>query len=293
MIYFLIVNFHSSSYLKNLLCGEEFQVNQWPVLVVNNSPADNDLYTLREYYSPLSILEAMDNIGFGKGCNLGLQKIYREIPQAIIWLLNPDTELIVGAVNAIAAHLSERPDLAILGTQIIDSNGALWFEAGQFNIWLGTIPHRGKSFHLSKQDLLPSRWVSGCSLILNLASFDHCPQFDPEFFLYYEDTDFCERYYRQGFAIAVTNKPWVRHYVSSTTNRNVRFKWTHATFSKLCFLEKHGTWLALWLNFAYIVIKLCRDYFSGNTETAQGRWHGLQAYLNRVAGEHGQGVSNK
>lgn len=281
MLHFLVVNYHSSSCLKRLLSGQEFQHNQWPVMVVNNSPADSELYELKKYYSPLLIVEAMKNVGFGQGCNIGLRQIYHQSFRARVWLLNPDTELLIDAVKAVSTHLDRHPELAILGTKILDANGTPWFEVGAFNSWLGTVPHLDSVTQEENAELRTSRWISGCSLILNLAQFDHCPQFDPQFFLYYEDTDLCERYYRKNYGIAVTCQAWVIHHVSSLANQNMRFKWTHATFSKLYFLEKHGTWLAVGLNITYIVAKVIWDGIKGDIESALGRWYGLSAYILR------------
>ncbi len=87
--------------------------------------------------------------------------------------------------------------------------------------------------------------MTGCSLILNLAQFSQCPEFDRDYFLYYEDFDFCRRYAAQGHAIAVTAQIQVIHQPSAITSRAPALKVKHSTYSYLLALEKHATPQAL------------------------------------------------
>lgn len=90
-------------------------------------------------------------------------------------------------------------------------------------------------------DYVATGWVSGCSLLLNLANFTECPSFDPRYFLYYEDLDFCLRYGQQGHKIAVTPLLRVFHEISSVSDRNLFTKYQHITTSYLIHIEKHGS----------------------------------------------------
>lgn len=280
MLYFLIVNFWSKELIENLLLSDEFACHRPAVVVVNNSPEEHFQATTLKQLN-VTLLDAEQNLGFGAGCNLGLRHIYRENPDAIVWLLNPDTQLLKGAISYLQVCFQKFPEVAILGTRIQDCYGKLWFDKGNFNPWLGTLSHHG--YQLPQEEttpkVLPSRWVSGCSLILNLSQFDQLPLFDPNYFLYYEDNDLCERAYRSNYIIAVTQAVLVAHSVSLLTNRDLYSKWRHATFSKLHFLQKHGTFLALALNISHVLGKAILDFLRGNCLICRGRFAGLQRFL--------------
>jgi len=282
MLYLLIVNYYSTDLILALLQSipEADRVNL-KIIIVNNSPGDRTLQLLSQSYPNLTLLTAGENLGFGGGCNLGLNWIYECDRQSLVWLINPDTTLADAAIDYIQTCFQEHPHLAILGTQIQDTQGNPWFTQGQFNPWLGSLPHQLPipSSENPTSKILPSRWVSGCSLILNLARFPSCPQFDRHYFLYYEDNDLCERYFKQGYAIAVTQDILVTHQVSATSDRNLKTKLHHATFSKLYFLQQHGTALALLLNLGYLSLKLIADWMKQNRDQYQGRWQGLQQFL--------------
>ncbi len=276
-LYFLSVNYYSSALLSDLMYT--LGANQG-IVIVNNSPSDRVVHGLAgETYGggQVTLLDAPHNGGFGAGCNIGLKWIYARSPQALVWLINPDAKLLPNAVPAVRGCFTQR-QIAILGTPILDSAGKLWSGAGRFNRWTGSTSAR----HLPGADVLgrpqPARWVSGCSMVLNFAAIGHCPQFDDVYFLYYEDSDLCERYYQQGYDIAIAPTPLVTHAVSSITARHTYAKYRHATFSKLTFLRRHATPLALGLNLLYLSLKSLQLRVT-NPTAAKGRWAGIMHFL--------------
>lgn len=76
-------------------------------------------------------------------------------------------------------------------------------------------------------------------MLINFKNFKSCPEFDQDYFLYYEDFDFCRRYAKQGHKIAITQQITVVHQPSSITNKNPDLKLQHSIYSYLLSLEKH------------------------------------------------------
>ena len=286
MIYFLSVNYYSTELLRHLL--QSVAALSFPMpyefVIVNNSPDDKSVYDLKQAFEHIKILSATDNLGFGGGCNLGLSYVYQQDPRALVWLINPDATLVSGAIAHIQDCFNLQPHLSILGTRIRASDEDIWFAQGRFNRWTGSLKHRLPAAqtvnHSAEQPakILASRWVSGCSMIFNLKRFAPGPEFDPNFFLDYEDAEICERYHRQGHEVGVTQAVLVNHAVSAITNRNRRAKFRHATFSKLYFLYKHGSWFALCLNLLYMLIWSLRLLLF-DPETGIGRFQGWMDFI--------------
>jgi N-acetylglucosaminyl-diphospho-decaprenol L-rhamnosyltransferase len=276
-LYFLSVNYHSAALLSDLM--HTLDANQG-IVIVNNSPSDRVIQGLAGYTyagGQVTVLNASENGGFGAGCNLGLAWIYERSPNALVWLINPDARLLPEAVATVRQCFAQQ-EIAILGTPILDARGKLWFGKGRFNWWTGSISSQGSLNKNNWGRPMASRWVSGCSMVLNFAVLKHCPQFDGVYFLYYEDCDLCERYFQQGAKIAIAPIPLVVHAVSSIAGRYTQPKYVHATFSKLTFLRRHASPLALWLNVAYLflqsILLRLRDQAA-----AKGRWLGLMHFL--------------
>ena len=209
-----------------------------------------------------------------------MEWIYRHDPNGAIWLINPDAQLTLNAVDYVRQCLAADPTIAILGTRIRDLEGQLWFSHGRFNPRLGILKHRDDTVRCAPEpvETHPTEWVSGCSMILNLPAFDHCPRFDPQFFLDYEDAEISVRYYRLGYRLRITQAVLVNHQVSAITLRNQQAKFQHATFSKLYLIHRHGSPLALGLNLIYTALKPLLLWFD-RPDMATGRWLGLRDFL--------------
>lgn len=278
-VYFITINYHCSDLIHGLITATAAQGGQeHTFMVVNNSPGDSGVANLAQL-PHTRVIEAGGNLGFGGGCNLALGQVYAENPNALVWLINPDARLTPQALDYVRQCLANDPQIALLGTRVRDMEGRLWFSHGTFNPWLGSLKHRDDTVNCADHPVTthPTRWISGCSMVLNLAAFDHCPQFDPQYFLDYEDADLSERYYRQGYRLRVTQAALVDHQVSAITGRHPKAKYQHATFSKLYFLDRHGTPLALALNLAYTALRPL-TYAIAQPAMAQGRWAGLLDY---------------
>lgn len=279
MFYILSVNYQSTDLIKNLLTNfSTIPQNQIQWVIINNYPPDQlALDTLGTEY--IKIIDAGSNLGFGRACNLGLNWIYNHSPQALVWLLNPDTVCDPQIIAKAAYFLKDHPDISILGTLIYTIDHKIWFGGGMFDRSKGEIRSDNLFATHPENSYLTCDWVSGCSMIINLRHFSTCPQFDPNYFLYYEDFDFCRRYQQQGHLVAVTNQLHIIHQVSAVTNRNLKRKLYHSTYSYLFTLERHTNLIVFYwrclrlLIYALILLPIKPTIALGKIT---GAWHYFQ-----------------
>ncbi|MCP9860316.1 MULTISPECIES: glycosyltransferase [unclassified Cyanobium] len=282
-LFFITVNYFCSNLIGELIASTtSYGEADCEFIVVNNSPGDTAIDAVANQHG-VTLLQASHNLGFGSGCNLALDHVHQRDPQALAWLINPDAHLLPEAISYVRSCISNDPSIAILGTRIMDMDGRLWFSQGSFNPWLGTLKHRFDDVVASPRPITthPTRWLSGCSMVFNLAAFDSCPRFDPQYFLDYEDADICLRYERLGHRVRVTQAVLVEHQVSAITQRVPGAKFRHATFSKLYLLHRHATPLALGLNLLYFALRPV-TFLAKDPDRAKGRWAGLLDYLRWV-----------
>lgn len=260
-LYFLTVNYNSSDLVARLIESLGFQAQaDCQIIIVNNSPEDQEIFKLTNKLNndSLTILESSENIGFGRACNLGLNWIYDQNAQAIVWLINPDAYFSSDSIspeiyhtgssttsyrnqgNSAIAFFQNHSQISILGTSVYNSQGKITSAGGRFtpgSAALSIVDSLPKDLN---QEYTATDWVSGCSMLINLANFRKCPQFDDRYFLYYEDLDFCLRYGAQGHQIAVTHLLRVVHDTSSISDRHIMQKYKYITQSYLVHIEKHG-----------------------------------------------------
>jgi N-acetylglucosaminyl-diphospho-decaprenol L-rhamnosyltransferase len=252
MIYFLTVNYNSTSLIERLIASLPDDKHSSQLIVVNNSPEDGCIQQLRS--ERIKLMEATSNLGFGKACNLGLQWVYQQDAQAIVWLINPDAYLLPDSVVNAEIFFRDCPEVSIAGTEIYEPDGKLWFGWGKFNREIGTINVVEESLNYEDKPYLIPDWVTGCSLLINLQHFSICPYFDPDYFLYYEDFDLSRRYANQGHLVVVTNRIKVIHEPSSITLRYGYLRLTHNIYSYLLSLEKHTNSFILYYRFLRMIL---------------------------------------
>lgn len=244
-MYFLIVNYNASDLIARLVESIE-RTNQgdYKAVIINNSPEDTKIANIQS--DTVEVIEPQKNLGFGKACNLGFDWIAQQNSQAIVWLINPDAYLSPfpeqsTPINLATTFFKKHPEISILGTAVYNSAGELTSAGGTFTSDTAALTIIDRFLENGDRDYYQTDWVSGCSLLVNLANFQQIPQFCPRFFLYYEDLDFCLRYSRQGHLIAVTHLLKVTHDTSTITNRDILQKYRHITQSYLIYIEKYGS----------------------------------------------------
>jgi N-acetylglucosaminyl-diphospho-decaprenol L-rhamnosyltransferase len=278
VIYLLIVNYHSTDLIRNLINSINNNFQKYQVIVINNSAEDQTIDLLKSEL--VTVVHNQENLGFGQGCNLGLELIYQRDQNAIVWIINPDAYFQGIDFELLESFFDHYPEISILGTIIYDPDQKIWFGGGIFDDKSGKI----KDINLfTKNQNLPyieCDWVSGCSMIINLKKFAQCPQFDPAYFLYYEDFDFCQRYLKTNHKIAITNQFRIVHQPSSITNRNLTHKIYHSTYSYLLTLEKYTNFPVFMLKLSKLLINTLILMFY-KPSIALGKIKGISDYFSK------------
>jgi N-acetylglucosaminyl-diphospho-decaprenol L-rhamnosyltransferase len=279
VIYVLTVNYHSTQWVAQLIASiQAQQESAYSIVVVNNSPADPSIQAFAT--DSIHIIQATHNLGFGRACNLGLHWVYDRDPGAIIWLLNPDASVSGHSLADAVAFFQAYPEVSILGTVIDEPSDRIWFAGGRFiakfgSVWVEReLDQRNTPYQLTD-------WVSGCSLLINSQNFSTYPRFCPDYFLYYEDFDFCYSYAKQGHIVAITGQIVVRHHPSSITNQHLSLKLKHSTYSYLLMLERYTNLLALVMRLGRLVIHAIA-IAPFRPQIAIGKFQGIGLYLKRV-----------
>lgn len=276
MIYFLTVNYYSTNLITKLIGSlSSSPDSNYQVIIINNSLDDNSINDLQS--KSTIIIDAEKNLGFGGGCNLGLQWIFNQDKQGIVWIINPDAYLPENTLEKAQLFFNSYQQLSILGTIIYTPEQKIWFAGGRF------IPKNGAILEVdlltnNDTDYINCDWVSGCSIIINLNRFSECPLFDHAYFLYYEDFDFCRRYANQGHLIAITKQLSVIHQPSSITNRNIFKKIRYSTSSYLFTINRYTNKSIFTMKLILQIIKAAMGLII-KPQAALGKIYGICDYM--------------
>jgi len=107
------------------------------VWVVDNASADGTPLMVARDFPDVHLVASQENLGFAAGNNVALKAILEtpnpesRIPQ-FIWLLNPDTEVQLGAAAALLAALEAEPRVGVAGAELLYTDGSLQHSAFRF-----------------------------------------------------------------------------------------------------------------------------------------------------------------
>jgi GT2 family glycosyltransferase len=185
-------------------------------VVVDNASGDmpqiSQAVAANHWDSWVSLITAPRNGGFAYGNNFGMERAYTHAPPDYVYLLNPDTQVRPGAIGSLVRFLQERPDAGIAGSTFETSDGVDWPMAFRFPTLWSEIDS-GISFALVTRalrrwvvavpmDNFPQRveWVAGASMMIRASVIDAIGGLDENYFLYFEEPDFCHRANSAGFS---------------------------------------------------------------------------------------------
>jgi len=208
--------------------------------VIDNASGDgpyvSDAVVANGWQDWARVVVAPRNGGFAYGNNLGLTELEREGRVDFVHLLNPDTVLQPGAIDALIDFLDAHPRAGIAGGVFENGDGSEWAIAFRFPSVLGELEQGIKLGVVSKvlsgacvpmhmgSTAAAVDWVSGASMMVRRDVFSRIGGLDETFFLYFEETEFCHRAKAAGFEVWYVPTSRVVHIAGQSTKvteRNV------------------------------------------------------------------------
>lgn len=204
----IIVNYNTSTLLRDCLTSVYKKTSgiEFEIIVVDNNSTDDSVWMVRENFSDIKLIESKENLGFGKGNNLGNSIANGKY----LFYLNSDTILMNNAIKILFdfMELDENRNVACCG-------GNLYHEDGRFNFsysiafpsLLGIFLYRsrltsilGRSYFNDTGFTKKVAILIGADLLVSKEKFDLIGGFDPQYFMYVEEGDLQYRFHKKGWS---------------------------------------------------------------------------------------------
>jgi len=227
--------------LYRLATQQVFAGASFEVIVVDNA-SDEETRIVLGLLDGATVIRNTENVGYGPACNQGAAAARGRY----LLFLNPDVELMPGAIGALVAPFSDAT-VGIVGAHLVFPGGYLQ-ESGAFFRNDAQITHpygRGNTNPLLPEGAFQREvgYVSGAVLMIERALFDDLGGFDDLFApAYFEDTDLCVRCHQAGRRVIYQPRASAIHFENATTP-------IRADVEELIdrnrgrFLERHRSWL--------------------------------------------------
>jgi GT2 family glycosyltransferase len=174
------------------------------VTVVDSGSPDGTPDMVAEEFPAVRLLRR-DNIGFSAANNLVLRQTQAEA----VLLLNPDTEVYAGTLDAALARLRSNERVGIVGVKLVTESGELDHACKRsFPTPLGALAHftgvggsQYRATHLGDDEPGAVDAVNGAFMLCRTKAVREVGLLDEGYWLYMEDLDWCHRFWDAGWEV--------------------------------------------------------------------------------------------
>ena len=234
------------------------------IIVVDNGSTDGSPERIRTAAPSVELLVSPENLGFGAGANIGIERAL-ELGAGYVLLLNNDT---VVAPESLALLVKASENDSTIGISVpkiyyyddptrIWSAGARWRSFPPRVVMIGFGREDGPEYS-EQYDL---DYATGCAMLVRRRVFEIVGAFDPVYFMYQEDYDFCYRVRKAGFRIVYVPQAKIWHKISRGVGENSSRKWYLWSRSAVVFYARNFSSLTLVSFLGWIVV---REVLKGN-----------------------------
>jgi GT2 family glycosyltransferase len=258
------------------------------VIVVDNHSTDDSVAMVRAEFPDITLIENSENVGFAKANNQAIQSAKTRY----LLLLNSDTVVRPGAIEAMSEFLDAHPDAGGVACRLLFGDGriqpsasrtssiGLWRLVGRLSGLSRLFPGQGTRRFLRQylgfalgstlRSYLDSYVVdsspmevdtlSGACLMLRSAAVDQVGLLDENFFMYLEDIDYCLRLRQAGWKLYYLPAVEIVHLAGQSSGGRMRRFGVQSYQSLFYFYGKHYSGLTVRIARVLVLITSFRDW---------------------------------
>lgn len=163
-----------------------------------------------------TVLCSGGNLGYAAGNNVGIRHLLDKDVD-YVWILNPDTRVEPTTLDLLLDELKRVPDCGIVGPRIVypGDPARIWFDGG-----IVDIEDHGSTAHVNLSVLESEAgaphafdvdYVTGAAMLVRRRVFETVGLIPEQYFLYFEEVDFCRRTQAAGFRTRIDQRARLTH----------------------------------------------------------------------------------
>jgi GT2 family glycosyltransferase len=223
MITIVFLSFHSEHHIRRHILEID---KKFPIIVIDNARNFEFKKEIEEKYSHVKVVITKDNIGWAAGMNLGI----RESATNYVMINSPDINISNDSIEKLFYEINKVKNFALFAPTYLD-------ESIHKNYY--------KKFETKDnfQDILEVEWIDN-SFVINKEEIKNLRFFDENYFMYYENFDFCKKIFDSKKKMLVSNNIKFTHEGTSSVNKMFSYEVTlsrnwHYNWSKYYFFKKN------------------------------------------------------
>jgi len=228
------------------------------------------------HLAPIVLIQNDRNGGFASGNNVVLRLIAGE--DAYVWLLNPDMTVEPGTLSELVRFAQSHTFRSIIGATVkfhSDPGRIHSYGGGRINYHSATVKEITDINDIGRVD-----YISGGSLFSHAKHFSEVGLLPENYFLYWEETDWCYQARLMGYELLVCTDAICYDKISTTIGKSFLADYYY-TRNGLLFTRKYkpekipGVILSAQL-------RILKRLVTGQWHRAHGVYKGIRAYLKGI-----------
>ena len=254
----IIVSWNTRDILQKCLASiyEQDGDIELEIIVIDNASTDDSAEMVRKNFPQVCLIENSENRGFAAANNQGI-KIAKG---RYVLLLNPDTIVLDNAIDKTISFADTNPSVGIVGCQVLENSQTVQMTCFRFpdivnlffsTFWINKIFKYNRIF--GREWMLWWRRdsqrevdvITGSFMLARCKAIDEVGLMDEDYFLYYEETDWCYRFKKAGWKILFWPGAKIIHWHggSNSSKQDALKMFVQFQKSLLIFFRKNYGWL--------------------------------------------------
>jgi len=193
------------------------------LIVADSETQEDTTIMMREEYPYVIFFPFEKNVGFQALLKKGIENSQGKH----LLLLNGDIIVNPGSIEKMLEYLKSNEDVGMVGPKLLNFNGTLQYSCSRFykpktilyrRTFLGRFPFAKKHLdwflmkdydHASPKEV---DWLMGSALMVSRKALERVGPMDPRYFMYFEDVDWCRRFWENGYKVVYYPLASMHHY---------------------------------------------------------------------------------
>ncbi|MFC1627324.1 glycosyltransferase [Patescibacteria group bacterium] len=253
----IIVHYQNQKVLFNCLASIKKTGSKikYEVIVVDNDEQKTIKQELKKKFPQTKYIASAGNLGYAAGNNLGA----KQAKAKYLFILNPDTKILKNSIDELVKFLDKNKKTAVVAPLLVNARKKPYPLQGtskltplkaifSMSFISRLFPNNpiAKTYWVKGQQIkqpISVDVVPGSAFMIRKSVFKKLKGFDENFFLYFEESDLCQRLKTKGYQLYILPQGKVIHYWASCTSQSDKIKHIFNQ-SRFYFFKKHYSLLS-------------------------------------------------
>lgn len=259
VVYIVVLNFNS--YEDTLKCVKSIERISYPnyrVVIVDNNSSDNSFEILSEKLSNHTLLLSNKNFGYANGNNLGIKYAIDNDAQYIC-ILNNDVEVEEDFLEPLIYTLQNDKTIGMVGPCICDyeKRDIIQSMGANINLYTGLTQgkYKGIKYESIKEDMVDVDYLGGACFVVRADIIREFGMMPENYFLFFEETEFCFNIKRNGYRLACLRNSRVYHKRSATISKFKGLGYYFLNRNRIIFMRRNAKLFQRIIFYIYVFVE--------------------------------------